>query len=100
MFPVESIAKPAETVTVNLSETTPVLVALKDTLLPLNCGVVLLHPEVTVSPAISFKVTLSLKVSVTFTWFAVTPSLVTEVSVMNGLAVSTITDKLGEAVED
>jgi hypothetical protein len=77
----------------------PVLVALKVTPVPLNTGVVEVQPVETLRPAMSFKVTDSLKVRDTFTLLAMFASLVSELAVIEGFDVFTTTDKAGDTRE-
>ena len=66
---------------------------------PLNTGDAALHPGDNSKPARSFRVTFSLKVRDTFTWFAMFASLVNELAVNDGFAVLIETDRAGEAEE-
>jgi hypothetical protein len=86
-------------VTTSLSETLPVLVALKVAPDPLNEGVVNVHPLDTSTPAMSFSLMDSLKVSETLTLLAIFASLDRELVVIEGFVVFITRDKAGDANE-
>jgi hypothetical protein len=77
----------------------PVFVALKVTPVPLNAGVEKVQPVETLRPAMSFKLTDSLKVRETFTLLAMLASLVSELEVIEGFEVLMDTDKAEDAKE-
>ena len=64
---------------------------------PLNTGDSALHPGESSKPARSLRVTFSLNVRDTVTWFAMFAALVNELAVNNGFAVLIETDRAGEA---
>jgi hypothetical protein len=99
VLPCESIAKPPGMVRTSLSETSPVLVALKVAPDPLNEGVVNVHPLDTSTPAMSFSLMDSLKVSETLTLLAIFASLDRELVVIEGFVVFITRDKAGDANE-
>jgi hypothetical protein len=99
VFPFWSLAKPPAAVTISLSDTMPVLVTLKVTPVPLNTGVVAVQPVEALRPAMSFKVTDSLKVRDTFTLLVMLASLVSELAVIEGFDVLTTKDKAGDTRE-
>jgi hypothetical protein len=77
----------------------PVFVTLKVTPVPLNSGVVEVQPVETLSPAISFRLTDSLKVKETFTLLVMLASLVIELAVIEGFDVFTTRDKAADTRE-
>jgi len=99
VLPIESFANPPAIETTSLSEAFPVLVALNVTPVPLKTGEVLVQPADTERPAMSFKVTDSLKVRETFTWLAMFASLVSELEEIAGFEVFTARVKALEATE-
>jgi hypothetical protein len=99
VLPITSFANPPAIEMTSLSETVADLVALNVTPLPLNTGELMVQPWDAVSPAISFKVTDSLKVKETFTLLAMFASLVSELAVTEGLDVFIEIDNADEAVE-
>jgi hypothetical protein len=77
----------------------PVLVALKVAPDELNEGVVNVHPLDTSTPAMSFSLMDSLKVSETLTLLAIFASLDRELVVIEGFVVFITRDKAGDAKE-
>jgi hypothetical protein len=83
----------------SLSETLPVLVAVKVAPDGLNEGVVKVHPLDTSTPAMSFSLMDSLKVSETLTLLAIFASLDRELVVIEGFVVFITRDKAGDVTE-